>query len=368
MQTTLYLNIPTIGVTGSFGKTTVKEITAAVLSVKYNTYKSPGNFNMVNRTKKHVKDITNEHEAVVIEMAMSRKNRGKRQCTVIQPNIGVITSIGHAHFENFSSIKDVALSKAEMMKYMKPEGILCLNHDDENSKLIDTRYFPGKIIRVGLSQGADYRATNIKFNNSGMEFEVVLNGEKERMFIPLLGEHNVLNTLFAIAIADNLKFHPDEIRNGLNKVVLPKGRLTINNLEGNRVLIDDSYNANPDSMISGLTVLHKYVDSPKKIALLGDMVEMGSYTREGHEKIGNSLISYDLDKVFIFGENSKWIMEKAYQVGFPKENMNHFNDFEELIQEIDKVFNSNTALYIKASRATNLDRVVKYFINKYRDV
>ena len=89
METTLYLNIPTIGITGSFGKTTVKEITAAILSVKYNTYKSPKNFNLVDQTKKHVKNINNEHEAVVIEMAMSKKNRGKRQCTVIQPNIGV---------------------------------------------------------------------------------------------------------------------------------------------------------------------------------------------------------------------------------------------------------------------------------------
>lgn len=110
MKPTMYLDIPTIGVTGSFGKTTVKEITASILATKYNTYKSPKNFNLPNKTREHVEDITDKHEAVVIEMAMSKKGRGKKQCTVIQPSIGVITAIGHAHFERFSSIEDVAKS------------------------------------------------------------------------------------------------------------------------------------------------------------------------------------------------------------------------------------------------------------------
>ncbi|RHW35510.1 UDP-N-acetylmuramoyl-tripeptide--D-alanyl-D-alanine ligase [Oceanobacillus profundus] len=365
MQTTLYLNIPTIGITGSFGKTTVKEITAAILSVKYETYKSPKNFNLVDQTKKHVKNINDEHEVVVIEMAMSKKNRGKRQCTVIQPNIGVITAVGHAHFERFSSIKDVALSKSEMMKYMKPEGTLYLSNDDENSKLVDTQYFPGEIIKVGLSEGSDYRATNIRFNKKGMEFEVVLNGKSEAMFVPLLGEHSVVNSLFAIGIADKLGLTPDEIREGLGRVELPRGRLTLDYLEGNRTLIDDSYNANPVSMVSGLKVLNEYIDSPNKIALLGDMAEMGSYTREGHEKVGKSLIDFTLDKVFLYGDSSKWILKKAEETGFPKEKLFHFDDIESLIEEIEKSYSADTALLVKASRATKLDQVVKHLLSKY---
>lgn len=366
MQTTRYLNIPTIGITGSFGKTTVKEITAEVLSVKYETYKSPKNFNMVDQTKKHVKDINNTHEAVVIEMAMSKKGRGRRQCTVIQPNIGVITAVGHAHFERFSSINNVALSKSEMMKYMDPKGTLYLNNDDENSKLINTNYFTGKIITIGLAEGADYRATNIRFNKKGMEFEVMLNGHNEPMFVPLLGEHSVLNSLFAIAIANKLGLTPEEIREGLGRVELPRGRLTLDYLEGNRTLIDDSYNANPVSMVSGLKVLNEYIDSPNKIALLGDMAEMGSYTQEGHEKVGKSLIDFNLDNVFLYGNSSKWILQKAVETGYPKEKLFHFNDLESLISEIEKSFSTDTALFVKASRATKLDQVVKHLMSKYK--
>ncbi|MFC4025031.1 UDP-N-acetylmuramoyl-tripeptide--D-alanyl-D-alanine ligase [Oceanobacillus longus] len=365
MEKTLYLSIPTIGVTGSFGKTTVKEITAKILSVKYETFKSSKNFNLVGATKNHIKKINDSHEAVVIEMAMSKKGRGKGHCTVIQPNIGVITAVGHAHFERFSSINDVALSKSEMMRYMKPEGTLYLSNDDENSKLIDTQYFPGEIIKVGLSEGSDYRATNIRFNKKGMEFEVVLNGKSEAMFVPLLGEHSVVNSLFAIGIADKLGLTPDEIREGLGSVELPRGRLTLDYLEGNRTIIDDSYNANPVSMVSGLKVLNKYINSPKKIALLGDMVEMGSYTQEGHGKVGKSLIDFNLDKVFLYGDSSKWILKEAEETGFPKEKLFHFSDMDQLIEEVEKSFTSDTALLIKASRATKLDLVVKHLLSKF---
>lgn len=365
MQKTIYLDIPTIGVTGSYGKTTVKEILAEVLSVKYNTFKSYKNLNLVGATKKHVTKITKDHEAVVIEMAMSKKGRGKGHCTVIQPNIGIITAVGHAHFERFSSIEDVALSKSEMMKYMDQKGTLYLSHDDENSQLINTKYFPGKIITVGLSEGADYRATNIRFNKKGMTFQVELNGNNESMFVPLLGEHNVVNSLFAISVASNIGLNPEEIREGLSRVKVPRGRLTLDHLEGSRVLIDDSYNANPVSMVSGLKVLDKYIDSKKKIALLGDMAEMGSYTQEGHSKVGKSIIDFSLDKVFLFGNNSKWILKSAAEAGFPDRNLYHFNNMDSLLEELEKHYNEDTALLVKASRATKLDTVVKHFLSKY---
>lgn len=365
MQTTLYLEIPTIGVTGSFGKTTVKEVTASILSVKYNTYKSPKNLNMPGATRKHIKNINEEHETVVLEMAMSKKGRGNRQCTVIQPNIGVITAVGHAHFQNFSSINDVAKSKSEMMKYMKQDGILLLNNDDANSKLIETKYFPGKIIKVGTSEGSDYRVFNISYKNKGMIFEVELNGKKESMYVPLLGEHNVVNTLFGIAIADQLELTPEEIREGLEKITVPRGRLTIDILKENRTLIDDSYNANPVSMLSGLKVLNDYIDSKEKIALLGDMVEMGSYTKKGHEKVGESLNNFDLDKIFLYGDSVKFISNKAQETGFPKDKLFYYTDIEKLTEDIKETFNPNTAMLVKASRATKLDRVVKRLLKDF---
>lgn len=365
MDTTLYLNRPTIGITGSFGKTTAKEVTAAILSVKYNTLKSNRNRNLVRSTKKLVKKIKNEHETIVIEMTMWDKNTGKQQCSVIQPNIGVITSVGHAHFHNFSSIHGTVSAKSEMMKYMDPEGTLYLNYDDEYSPLIDTTHFTGEVIRVGVSSGADFRATDIRSNNGGMEFNVELNGVKEPMFLPLLGEHNVINALFGIAIAHNMNLSTEKIRKGLNNVSMIRGRLTLDYLEENRTLVDDSGNANPKAMITGLQVFNDYVESPKKIALLGDMAELGSYEKEGHEKVGKALNDFNLDAVYLYGESSRWIMEQALETGFPEEKLHHFNDMDVLIDEIEKNFERNTALMLKASKSTGFKKIVKSILSKY---
>src|SRR5699024_1179579 len=368
MHTTLYLDVPTIGITGSFGKTTTKEITAALLSVKYDIFKSKRNYNTVRSTRRHVKKITDEHEAVVLEMTMGNKETGKNQCTLIQPNIGVITSVGHAHFENFTSIHETVSSKSEMMKYMDPKGTLYLNDDDEYSQLIDTKYFTGNIIKCGITESADYRATDLKFNNGGMEFHVELNSVNEYMFLPILGEHNVVNALFGIAIADKLGLTPEEIRKGLSTVKVQRGRLTLDQLEGNRSLLDDSGNANPAAMIAGLKVLNTYLDSPKKIALLGDMAELGSYTREGHEKVGKALSDFNLDKVYLYGESSKYILEKAIATGFDEDRLFHYTDMNALIEEIITNFEEDTALMLKASKSTNFRKVVKRLLAEYERV
>lgn len=201
-----------------------------------------------------------------------------------------------------------------------------------------------------------------------MTFDVKLNGKSESMFINLLGEHSVINSLFGIAIADQLDVTADQIREGLKEVNLPRGRLTVDNFEGNRTLVDDSYNANPASMISGLNVLNDFVSSKRKIALLGDMVEMGNYTKEGHEKVGSSLVNYNLDQVYLFGESSKYIREKAIEVGFPKEKLIHYDDIEQLINAINEAFSEDTALLVKASRATNLKRVVDFLLKNYKSI
>src|SRR5690554_164684 len=129
---TLILDIPTIGITGSFGKTTTKELVSSVISQKYNTFKSPVNQNVPRSTRRNVKKITEDHEAIVMEFAMTEAGYGKRHCEVIRPNIGIITSIGYAHFKRFGSIENIAKSKSELIQNMKPNGVLLINNDDKN--------------------------------------------------------------------------------------------------------------------------------------------------------------------------------------------------------------------------------------------
>src|SRR5690625_3319735 len=140
------------------------------------------------------------------------------------------------------------------------------------------------------------------------------------MFLPIMGEHNVVNTLVGIAIADKLGLTPEEIRYGLSTVKVQRGRLTLDQLEGNRSLLDDSGNANPAAMVAGLKVLNNYLDSPKKIALLGDMAELGSYTQEGHEKVGGALNNLNLDKVYLYGESSRYIYRRRKIQDLTKKN------------------------------------------------
>src|SRR5699024_2601348 len=195
-----------------------------------------------------------------------------------------------------------------------------------------------------------------------------LNGVDEYMFLPILGEHNVVNALFGIAIADKLGLTPNEIRQGLSTVKVQRGRLTLDELEGKRSLLDDSGNANPAAMIAGLKVLNTYLDSPKKIALLGDMAELGSYTREGHEKVGKALIELDLDKVYLYGESSRYIMQKAKDAGFDEDRLFHYTDMDALIEELITNFEENTALMLKASKSTNFKKVVKRLLAEYERV
>src|SRR5699024_4252604 len=178
------------------------------------------------------------------------------------------------------------------------------------------KYFTGNIIKCGITESADYRATDLKFNNGGMEIHVELNSGNEYMFLPILGEHSWVIDQLGFAIEDKLGLTPEEIRKGLSTVKVQRGRLTLDQLEGNRSLLDDSGNANPAAMVAGLKVLNNYLDSPKKIALLGDMAELGSYTQEGHEKVGGALNNLNLDKVYLYGESSRYILQKAKDTGF----------------------------------------------------
>ena len=366
MQTkTLYLDIPIIGVTGSFGKTSVKELVYSVLNEEFKTYKTPRSYNMVNTTKQFA-SVADEYEAAVLEMAMSKKNWGRKHCTVVQPNFGVITAVGHAHFKNFKSLEDVATSKSELVKYMKQDGTLLLNIDDENIDLINTNYFPGQIITVGTSKQSMYQGTNIKFDGNGMVFNVLLNNKLEEMFVPLLGKHNVINSLFAIAIADQLGFRLESIKEGLKNVELPRGRLTLKHLENNRLIIDDSFNATPKTMEVALEIFDKYIESKNKIVLFGDIAQLGKYSQEGHEKVGKTLAKYNFDKIFLYGQNSTFIMKRAIERGIDKEKIYHFLNKRELIEKLEEEFKQDSSLLVKASGATKLNHVVNYFKSNFR--
>ncbi len=208
---------PIIAITGSAGKTTSKAFLGSILSRKWKIFESKDYWNTTEHTKKHAEEINASHEAVVLEYGMAYPGIITNHCSIIQPNISVITNIGLAHVGNFDGdIKGVAKAKSELIHGMDQSGLLILNKDDDNSRFLETQQFKGKIITVGIHRPADYKAYDIQYKDVGMTFKIKLQGQEITMYIPILGEHHVYNALNAIAVADTLGFSPIDIQAGLN--------------------------------------------------------------------------------------------------------------------------------------------------------
>ena len=208
--------IPIIAITGSAGKTTSKAFLASILSKKWNIFESKDYWNTTEHTKKHASEINPSHEAVVLEYGMAYPGVITDHCSIIKPNISIVTNVGLAHVGNFDGdIKKVAHAKSELIHGMDQEGVLFINKDDPNSTYLETENFKGKIITIGVKSAADYRAYDINYADNGMNFKMKLQGQEILLFIPILGEHHVYNALNAIAVADHLGFTPMEIKLGL---------------------------------------------------------------------------------------------------------------------------------------------------------
>ncbi|OEF99344.1 Mur ligase [Vulcanibacillus modesticaldus] len=350
---------PVIAVVGSAGKTTTKEMLASILSTRWKIFKSYGNANAPRHIAKYASRIKPFHKAVILEYGMSRHGEIRRSCKTIQPNIGIITNVGTAHIGNFGgSIIGIANTKSDLIRYMKPNGVLFLNVDDKNSKLLDIKNFKGKIFTVGQINQANYKASDVRFVNGGMEFTMKLNEEKHKFFIPIYGKHNIYNALFAIGVAHYLGFNPKDIQDGLRKYRKPRRRLTVYRLGKSIIIIDDTFSANPNAVKAALDVM-SYIGKGRKIAVLGTMLEMGKYQIKGHRDVGKYLAEKQIDYLYTFGKGGAIIGQGAIEAGFPKERVKNFLSHDKLANYLIKNIKPNTTILFKASHGIHLNRVVR---------
>lgn len=357
---------PVIAITGSAGKTTTKEMLASILKTRWNVFKSIGNMNFYNHTMKYKKQIMPQHRAVVLEYGMSGAGHIKRHCQVIKPNIGIITNIGTAHIGSFGGdIRKLAAAKSELILYMKQTGLLVLNRDDANSKLLITRDFKGKILYVGINQPANYRAKAVHYAPGGMSFKVPLNGRDEPFFIPIYGIHHVYNALAAIAVAHRLGFSPANMRLGLHRYQRPIRRLQVHRLSRGIVVIDDSYSANPNAAKAALDVL-AHLGKGQKVAVLGTMLGMGRYSLKGHRDVGKHVASKPIHRLYTFGAAAKPMGTAAVEAGMAASSVRNFVNRSALHHQLRLVVRPQTVILVKGSHALNMKETVAYLLNQYR--
>ena len=350
-------NIPVVAVGGSNGKTTTKELTASVLSQWFVTLRSEASFNNDIGVPATMLKLTEQHQAAVLEVGTNHPGELAPLIRLIQPKYGIITSIGREHLEFFGDLVGVAQEEGTLAEEMPSNGKLFVNIDSPWMEQI-IRRANCEVVSVGLRERGDWRAQDIKVNLMGTEFNVI--APKSDLCgvyrVPLLGRHQVSNALLALAVGAELGFGRAELQRGLLSCPVPKMRLQVSQRKGVTVL-DDSYNANADSMLVALQTLVDLPCQGRRIAVIGDMAELGPSCAAAHAEVGRHAADLEVDGILAVGRMAQVTASaaKAGGVGFVKE----YTDATAATAELNQYVKAGDMLLVKASRSSRLERVLE---------
>ena len=340
-------NIPVVAVTGSVGKTSTKDIVANVVSQKYKTLKTLGNFNNHIGLPLTILGLKDE-EVMVVEMGMNHLGEISFLTSIAKPNICIITNIGTSHIGNLGSRENILKAKLEILEGNENPTVIINNDND----LLHDWYKENKdkynIKTFGIENNSDYSAINIDLDENGSKFECKIDGKEQKVEVPVGGEHFVLNSLCAIAVGKELEIETKDIIKGIEKFELTAKRMEMKKLPNGITIINDAYNASYESMKATLTYLSKFKDN-RKIAVLGDMFELGDYAKELHQKVGKEVAKNNIDVLICSGENSKYIEQEAEKCGMKKDQIYYIQDKEEILKIIKEIAKKDDIILFKAS-------------------
>ena len=339
-------DIPVVAITGSVGKTSTKDLVASVMSEKFNVLKTQGNYNNGIGLPLTILRLKDE-DAMVVEMGMNHFGEISLLSKIAKPTVAIITNIGTAHIGNLGSRENILKAKLEILDGLQGNTVIVNNDNDllSNWNKENEKY---NVIKYGIANNqSNYVAKNIETFEDKSVFEI----ENRKITVPVGGEHFVLNSLCAIAVGKYFGMSMDEIQEGISKLELTKKRMEIDNTKIGAIIINDSYNANYDSMKAALQYLES-IKNRRKIAVLGDMKELGEYSEELHRKVGELIENIDVlitvgDLAKLISENSKVI--KKYQC----------NSNEEAINRIKNIIQENDAILLKASNSMNFSEIAE---------
>lgn len=351
-------DIPVVAVTGTNGKTTTKEMLAAILGRTRPVLKNPGNLNNHIGVPLTLLGLRSAHRAAVIEMGMSGAGEIRRLCEIARPTVGMITNVGPAHMKKLATVEEVARAKGELLEMLPPDGIAVLNGDDP--AIMGMRsWVRGRSLIYSMRGVGDVVTRGVRVNGGGHRFQIVRSDGSEEIALRMPGRHNVQNALAAAAAATVLGVRLADIRAALEGFQPVAMRGEVVRLSGRQV-INDSYNANPRSMTAALEMLAEMGGGGRKVAVLGDMLELGEYAREAHLEVGAAAARLKIDFLVTVGDLARHIAEGAVVTGMPEERVRAVLGVEDVVAILKTVSGPGDTILVKGSRGMQMERVLAF--------
>jgi len=351
--------IPVIAITGSSGKTTTKEMVAAIASRRMTILKTEGNFNNQVGLPFTLFKLRKEHQIAVLEMGTNSPGEIAKLAAIAKPDIGLITNVGPAHLEGLGSLEAVAAEKASLWEVMNGRGTAIINQDDPQLAPFGDRW-KGKSVSFGTGEGADVTARNMETaGKKGVRFDLVIAGVSSRVFLSAVGTHNIKNALAAAAATWAAGLARGEIADGLASFHPAPGRLEVRELANGAHLIVDTYNANPHSVAEALKTLQGLQGTGKAIAVLGDMLELGKTAEKWHRETGKIVAGGTVDTLFLKGNLVKHLADAAVTSGFSKDHIIFFDDSDEIVPRLGAMLQKDDWVLIKGSRKMKMEAVAE---------
>lgn len=350
-------DIPVVAVTGSVGKTSTKDIIYSVVSQEYKTLKTQGNMNNNIGLPMTILSLKNQ-EALVVEMGMNHFGELSKLTDIAKPTIAVITNVGTAHIGNLGSRENILKAKLEILEGLSKDGSVVINNDNDLLHKWNNENKKYKVVTYGINNKSMYMAENIEYNDTGSKYELITKENKrdELITVPIGGEAFIYNSLAAICIGKLLNISMKNTKKGIEKFELSHMRLDVKKTEKGYTIINDCYNANYDSMKSSIEFL-KNSKGKRKIAVLGDMLELGEFSQELHGKVGKVVADNNIDILLTVGKEAENISKIANRNGV-KEVFNYKNN-NDAIKKLKEILKDDDIVLVKASNGMKFNEITK---------
>jgi UDP-N-acetylmuramoyl-tripeptide--D-alanyl-D-alanine ligase len=356
--------VPVVAITGSSGKTTTKEMAAAIVGRRMDVLKTEGNLNNLVGVPLMLFRLNSGHRAAILELGTNQPGEIARLARIADPDIGLVTNIGPAHLEGLGSLEGVRREKGDLFRNMKETATALINRDDPLVGTLEAQW-PGKKITFGMGREADITAADIRIDAEGTAFRLGIEGRWQNVRLALCGRHAVSNALAAAACARALGLDETAVREGLESFRPVPGRMTVLPLANGAFLMDDAYNANPASVREALRTLRDLRGEGAGVAILGDMLELGPSSAELHRATGRLLAETGIRKAYLKGVFSGDTARGAVEGGLARGDVSFFEEPAEILPSLRTLLREGDWVLVKGSRRMRLEEAVRAIVQMF---